>query len=133
MSEPSVTRFGTLSRELRDAFAGPGRGRHVLPAAPRARAGGAGQGAADRARGWPDPPVHADLDAALRERSFLHTSIGRAGRLALKPLQVTSDRDRWHRYLLGGARPRRRTAPDAFPISEKAGLRAGDLISATRR
>jgi RsiW-degrading membrane proteinase PrsW (M82 family) len=45
-------------------------------------------------------PVSADLQAALRESAYLQRSIGRAGMLALKPLQVVSDRDRWHRFVL---------------------------------
>lgn len=52
-------------------------------------------------------PVTPDLRASLRELAALQASIGRTGLLALAPLQVTSDRDRWHRYLLaadaGGA------------------------------
>jgi hypothetical protein len=45
-------------------------------------------------------PVTPDLQISLDEIRYLQTSIGRTGLLALKPLQVTSDRDRWHRYLL---------------------------------
>ena len=45
-------------------------------------------------------PVTDDLHASLREIAYLRTSIGRTGLLALKPLQVTSGRDHWHRYLL---------------------------------
>ncbi len=45
-------------------------------------------------------PVSPDLHAALRESAYLQRSIGRAGMLALKPLQVVSDRDRWHRFVL---------------------------------
>lgn len=41
-----------------------------------------------------------DLEASLAEREYLHRSIGRAGLLALRPLQVTSHRDSWHRELL---------------------------------
>jgi RsiW-degrading membrane proteinase PrsW (M82 family) len=41
-----------------------------------------------------------DLRAALAERRYLEASIGRTGLRALQSLQVTSDRDRWHRYLL---------------------------------
>ena len=41
-----------------------------------------------------------DLQASLQELRYLETSIGRTGLLALEPLQVTSDRDKWHRYLL---------------------------------
>ena len=45
-------------------------------------------------------PVTDDLHASLREIAYLRTSIGRTGLLALKPLQVTSGRDHWHRYVL---------------------------------
>ena len=45
-------------------------------------------------------PVTPDLQISLEEIQYLQSSIGRTGLLALKPLQVTSDRDRWHRYLL---------------------------------
>lgn len=45
-------------------------------------------------------PVSADLQAALRESAYLQRSIGHTGMLALKPLQVVSDRDRWHRFVL---------------------------------
>lgn len=45
-------------------------------------------------------PPSPDTTAALDERRFLQESIGVAGLLALQPLQVTSDRDVWHRHLL---------------------------------
>jgi len=48
-----------------------------------------------------------DLEASLAEREYLHRSIGRAGLLALRPLQVTSRRDTWHRELLKQTRVRR--------------------------
>ncbi len=48
-----------------------------------------------------------DLDASLDEREYLQGSIGRVGLLALRPLQVTSDRDRWHRQLLAQSRKRK--------------------------
>jgi protease PrsW len=52
-------------------------------------------------------PVTSDLYDSFREIEYLQSSIGRTGLLALKPLQVTSGRDQWHRYLLasGGAQP----------------------------
>jgi hypothetical protein len=53
-----------------------------------------------------DLPLSADHDAGLAERRYLHDAIGKVGLLALKPLQVTSRRDRWHRHLLRRA-PRR--------------------------
>jgi RsiW-degrading membrane proteinase PrsW (M82 family) len=48
-----------------------------------------------------------DLAASLAERDYLQQAIGRTGLLALRPLQVTSTRDRWHRHLL--------TAPRKLP------------------
>jgi protease PrsW len=45
-------------------------------------------------------PVDADLEACLEERRYLQESIGKLGLLALKPLQVTSHRDDWHRHVL---------------------------------
>jgi protease PrsW len=48
-----------------------------------------------------------DLDASLDEREYLQRSIGKVGLLALRPLQVTSGRDRWHRQLLAQSRKRR--------------------------
>lgn len=45
-------------------------------------------------------PVDDDLRTTLREIDYLHESIGRLGQMALTPLHVTSDRDRWHRYLI---------------------------------
>jgi len=47
-------------------------------------------------------PPDVDLEDALAEREQLHRSIGKAGLLALQPLQVSSHRDRWHRHLLRG-------------------------------
>jgi protease PrsW len=41
-----------------------------------------------------------DTRAALNEYQYLRKSIGRTGLLALKPLSVTTDRDRWHSHLL---------------------------------
>ena len=49
-------------------------------------------------------PVDDALRARLAERAYLEKTIGPTGLLALRPLQVTSDRDRWHRYLLEAAK-----------------------------
>lgn len=45
-----------------------------------------------------------DLAASLAERDYLQRSIGRTGLLALRPLQVTSMRDRFHRHVLTQSR-----------------------------
>ena len=55
-----------------------------------------------------DLPVDDDLHAALAERKYLQRSIGRTGLLALEPLQVTSHRDYWHRFMLSQAGARAR-------------------------
>jgi protease PrsW len=53
-----------------------------------------------------DLPVSDDIHASLEEVAYLQATIGRTGLLALKPLEVTSDRDRWHRYLLTAGKRR---------------------------
>ena len=45
-------------------------------------------------------PIDEDVRAALAEREYLQGAIGATGMLALRPLQVTTRRDDWHRYLL---------------------------------
>jgi RsiW-degrading membrane proteinase PrsW (M82 family) len=45
-------------------------------------------------------PMDDSMRARLDERMYLHKSIGPTGLLALRPLQVTNDRDDWLRYLL---------------------------------
>jgi RsiW-degrading membrane proteinase PrsW (M82 family) len=94
------TRFGTYLRELKDRIRGPIVAdmfcllRLEIELAVQAKAM-----LMARQAGLHVPPTD-DLRASLDERRYLETSIGRTGLLALEPLQVTSDRDRWHRYLL---------------------------------
>jgi hypothetical protein len=47
-----------------------------------------------------DIEADADFDALVVEHDYLQRSIGRTGLFALKPLQVSSRRDRWHRHVL---------------------------------
>jgi len=51
-----------------------------------------------------DLPADAALLAQLDERVYLEKSVGRTGLLALRPLQVTGDRDEWHQFLLRQSR-----------------------------
>jgi hypothetical protein len=51
-----------------------------------------------------DLPADDALLAQLDERAYLEKSIGRTGLLALRPLQVTGDRDEWHQFLLRQSR-----------------------------
>ena len=45
-------------------------------------------------------PMDDQLRASLAEREYLQRAIGRTGLVALRPLQMTSDRDKWHQFLL---------------------------------
>jgi hypothetical protein len=57
-----------------------------------------------------DLPIDDEVRASLAERAYLQRAIGPTGLLALRPLQVTSHRDEWHRYLLHHAgRPPRQS------------------------
>jgi RsiW-degrading membrane proteinase PrsW (M82 family) len=103
-----ATRLGTYLRELRSRFEGPVvadmfcllRLELELSVQAKARIMARNAGL--------EMPVDDDLREALAEREFLRRSIGPTGLLALKPLQVTSDRDDWHRYLLSQANVRGR-------------------------
>jgi protease PrsW len=55
-----------------------------------------------------ETPIDEEVRAALAERKYLQDAIGPTGMLALRPLQVTSRRDDWHRYLLHHASQTRR-------------------------
>jgi len=47
-----------------------------------------------------DLPADPALKGRLEERVYLRRAIGKTGMLALRPLQMTSERDDWHQYLL---------------------------------
>ena len=104
----TVTRFGQYLRELRARFPGVIVAdmycllRLELELSVRARAMIMARDAGLELRG------DDDLESSLAERDYLHRSIGRAGLLALRPLQVTTPRDRWHRALLMQARRTRK-------------------------
>lgn len=55
-----------------------------------------------------DVPIDDELRDRLQERAYLRKSVGPTGLLALRPLQVTNDRDDWHQYLLAHAQAPRR-------------------------
>jgi protease PrsW len=103
-----VTRFGTYLRELRAHFEGPVVAdmfcllRLELELAVQAKARLIARGAGL------EMPVDDDLHASLAELAYLRRSIGPTGLLALKPLQVTSHRDDWHRFMLSQANVRAR-------------------------
>jgi RsiW-degrading membrane proteinase PrsW (M82 family) len=99
-----VTRFAGYLRSLRKRFPGPIVAdmfcllRLELELSVQAKALVLARGAGLRL------PADEDLETALGEYAFLKRSIGRTGLLALRPVQVTSDRDDWHGHLLAQAR-----------------------------
>jgi len=103
-----VTRFGTYLRELRAHFDGPIVAdmfcllRLELELSVQAKARLIARGAGL------EIPVDDDLHESLSELKYLQRSIGRTGLLALKPLQVRSHRDDWHRFMLSQASARAR-------------------------
>jgi hypothetical protein len=46
---------------------------------------------------------HPDARSAVAEIHHLQAAIGTTGLLALHPIEVTSRRDDWHRYVLMGS------------------------------
>jgi hypothetical protein len=49
-------------------------------------------------------PLDDELVAGLAEVRYLEKAIGPTGLIALTPLQVSSDRDAWHKFLLDAQR-----------------------------
>jgi RsiW-degrading membrane proteinase PrsW (M82 family) len=94
------TRLGMYLRELRSRFPGPVVGdmfcllRMELELGIRAKSM-----LLAREAGVHTPPS-ADLASALEEVHYLEKSIGPTGLLAIAPLHVSSDRDKWHQFLL---------------------------------
>jgi RsiW-degrading membrane proteinase PrsW (M82 family) len=64
-------------------------------------------------------PADQDLETALGEYAFLKRSIGPTGLLALRPVQVASDRDAWHNHLLTQSRRVRAKRPPPPPASAR--------------
>jgi RsiW-degrading membrane proteinase PrsW (M82 family) len=96
----TCTRLGQYLQELKERFAGPVVAdmfcllRVELELSVQARAMVMAREAGVAV------PIDDDLHACLAELEHLHASIGRTGMLALKPLQLTGHRDRWHKYLM---------------------------------
>jgi RsiW-degrading membrane proteinase PrsW (M82 family) len=99
-SEFGSTRFGKYLGELRTRFPGPVVADMFcllqldLELAIRAK------GLLMAREAGLEVPPDDTLRDRLAERDYLEHAIGQTGLLALRPLQVTSDRDHWHQYLL---------------------------------
>lgn len=95
------TRFGQYLRELRARFDGPVVAdmfcllRLQIELSVQAKAM-----LLVRESGLELPALTSDLYDSFEEIEYLESSIGPTGLLALKPLQITSGRDLWHRHLL---------------------------------
>lgn len=97
----TFTRFGQYLHELRARFGGPVVAdmfcllRLQVELSIQAKAM-----LLVRESGLELPVVTSDLHDSFEEIEYLQSSIGRTGLLALKPLQIASGRDLWHRHLL---------------------------------
>ena len=100
----TMTRFGEYLRELRSRFPGPVVADMYCLLRLELELGIQAKALVMAREAGLHLPADDDLEAALAERRYLHHSIGRTGLLALRPLQVTTHRDQWHRRLLNQTR-----------------------------
>ena len=98
------TRLGTYLRQLRTHFEGPIVADMFCLLRLELELGVQAKARIMARNAGLEVPVDDDLFQALDELEFLRNSIGPTGLLALKPLQVTSYRDDWHRHLLSQAK-----------------------------
>ena len=101
-SEFGGTRFGRYLGELRSRFPGPVVADMFCLLQLDLELGIRAKGMLMAREAGLSVPVDDALRAKLAERAYLEKAIGRTGLLALRPLQVTGDFDRWHRHLLMG-------------------------------
>jgi RsiW-degrading membrane proteinase PrsW (M82 family) len=124
-SEFGGTRFGRYLGELRSRFPGPVVADMFcllqldLELAIRAK------GMLMAREAGLSVPVDDALRAKLAERAYLEKAIGRTGLVALRPLQVTSDFDRWNRYLLESTHKGQRAEGGKGQRAEGRGQRGG--------
>lgn len=95
-----VTHFGQYLQQLRARFPGPVVADMFCLLRVQLELSAQAKGRLMARAGGLEVPKDADTDAAFAEIQFLRHSIGRTGLLALAPLNVTSDRDEWHRHVL---------------------------------
>jgi len=94
------TRLGRYLAELRSRFPGPVVADMFCLLQLELELGIRAKGMLMAREAGLDVPIDDEVRAALAEREYLQRAIGTTGMLALRPLQVTSRRDDWHRYLL---------------------------------
>lgn len=94
------TRLGQYLHELRDRFPGPAVADMFCLMRLELELGIRAKGILMAREAGLDVPIDADITNALAEVRYLEKSIGPTGLLALRPLQVSSDRDAWQKFLL---------------------------------
>ena len=100
------TRLGAYLQELRSRFPGPIVADMFCLMRLELELGIRAKGMLMAREAGLDVPMDDDLMAGLAEVRYLEKAIGPTGLMALTPLQVSSDRDAWHKFLLReGRRP----------------------------
>lgn len=94
------TRLGAYLQELRTRFPGPVVADMFCLMRLELELGIRAKGMLMAREAGLDMPLDDELIHGLAEVRYLEKSIGATGLLALTPLQVSSDRDAWHKFLL---------------------------------
>lgn len=94
------TRLGAYLQELRSRFPGPVVADMFCLMRLELELGIRAKGLLMAREAGIEMPPDDDLVRGLAEVRYLEESIGPTGLLALTPLQVSSDRDAWHKFLL---------------------------------
>jgi len=94
------TRLGTYLEELRSRFPGPVVADMFCLMRLELELGIRAKGMLMAREAGLDLPMDDELLAGLAEVRYLEKAIGPTGLIALTPLQVSSDRDAWHKFLL---------------------------------
>lgn len=94
------TRLGAYLNELRSRFPGPVVADMFCLMRLELELGIRAKGMLMAREAGLDVPLDDELRAALAEVRYLEKAIGPTGLLALTPLQVSSERDVWHKFLL---------------------------------
>jgi RsiW-degrading membrane proteinase PrsW (M82 family) len=100
------TRLGAYLQELRTRFPGPVVADMFCLMRLELELGIRAKGMVMARDAGLDVPVDEGLLAGLAEVRYLERAIGPTGLAALGPLQVSSDRDAWHKFLLRESRRR---------------------------
>ena len=94
------TRLGAYLQELRARFPGPVVADMFCLMRLELELGIRAKGMLMAREAGLDVPLDDELVAGLEEVRYLEKAIGSTGLIALTPLQVSSDRDAWHKFLL---------------------------------